>query len=42
MANLHAIQEILNDSLNKETEYKKAAPRAEAIFKMHMANMAIR
>ena len=28
-------------SLNEEAEYKRAAPRAEAIFKMHMANMAV-
>ena len=28
--------------LNEEAEYKKAAPRTEAIFKMYMANMAVR
>ena len=25
---------------NEEAGYKRAAPRAEAMFKMHMANMA--
>ena len=28
-------------NLNKEVEYKRAAPWAEAMFKMHMANMAV-
>ena len=26
--------------LNEEAGYKRAVPRAEAMFKMHMANMA--
>ena len=33
---------LKNIRLNEEAEYKKAAPRAEAIFKMYMANMAVR
>ena len=35
-------QAAIINCLNEEAEYKKAAPRAEAIFKMHMANMAER
>ena len=37
---LHAYIKIM--TLSEEAEYKKATPRMEAIFKMHMANMAVR
>ena len=30
----------LKESLNEEAGYKKAAPRAEVMFKMHMAYIA--
>ena len=38
----HQTAKFLHHLLNEEAEYKKDAPRAEAIFKMHMANMAER
>ena len=32
----------MSSSLKEEVGYKRATPRAEAVFKMHMANMAAR